>query len=81
MALCGPRFDLNGCHAGLDQGGKMNKPERNRFEDQHIVGTIYYLIDSDQLISTSKLPAMDCGLDEMAAHLVRMIECGDLRIA
>lgn len=80
MPLCRTILGRNGCHAELDQGRTMSKDQRNRFEDQHICKTIYDLIDSGRLISVGKLPAMDCGLDEMAAHLVRTIECGELLI-
>lgn len=81
MPLCGPAYMRVGCHAALDQGKAMSKDQRKQFEDQHICKTIYYLIDSDRLISDSKLPPLDCGLDEMAVHLVGMIESGELRIA
>ena len=80
MPLCGPRNFNPGCHANHDQGGKLSKAQWKSFEDQHICKTIYDLIDDGRLIAVNKLPALDCGLDEMAAHLVGMIESGELKI-
>lgn len=80
MPLCGPLFLRPGCHAELDQGRSMSKVQRKQFEDQHICKTIYDLIDDGRLIAADKLPALDCRLDEMAAHMVAMIESGELKI-
>jgi len=81
MPLCGPLFLRPGCHAELDQGRTMSKDQRKKFEDQHICKTIYDLIDAGRLVHAAPLPALNCGLDEMAAYLVRMIESGELAIA
>ncbi len=80
MPLCGPQFLRPGCHAVFDQGWSMSKRQRKEFEDYHICKTISCLIDSGRLIAIDKLPAIDCGLNEMASHLVAMIESGELKI-
>ena len=82
MPLCGPAYLRQGCHASLDQGKTMNKEQRKAFENEHIVRTIMALCGQGRLIAGDDVPRVISKdqFEEMATHLVAMIESGELKI-
>lgn len=85
MALCGtiPGFAI-GCHALLDQGGKLTKEQRNQFEYEHIHRTIFALIRAGKLEGADEAMQMvnaDYDSYESAVLvLVPLIEGGNLKV-
>lgn len=53
-ALCCDRIGARGCHAMLDQGGKMPRDERRQFEAEMALKTLVALIERGYLIPNPK---------------------------
>lgn len=92
MALCMTIPGVSvGCHALLDQGGKMAKDERNAFEYKHISLTAMALIRDGRLSGCQTVmfevnDLVDAALvgkdwEPLAMRLVALIEAGQLRVA